>query len=402
MKRLFSLCLAGLITASAIPTVYATRDYQQGTQVEYIASSDANREYTITVPALLNPGQEGTVTLKGKWASNEVIKVTADTTVELTNSINANDKHVLDITFLGIEKAGDNTAEKTYTEKVSVENMPSNALFGIWSGKFNYNVDTETIIPSEAYAIYDGETQSLYFVRSAEAPIEGETFIASNGQELNATDVYSDFENNASYLYDWQNEENIVLPEWHEHNKDIVYIEAIDKIAPVNMTGWFRDFYNCTAAQLSNFDTSNVTSMHVTFQAFGYSAEISQPISLEVCQLYRDWDNEGQIFFESYMETREFGAVIRGLQNWNTAKVENMNCMFANIGSATNWDVNCQVYVDDISGWDVANCMDFGGMFASSDIFPYSNDLRSWAINENANRQSIHYSGPNLWFCFDM
>ena len=140
MKRLFSLCLAGIMIVSAIPMVYATHDYQQGTQVEYVANSDTNREYTITVPALLNPGQEGTVTLKGKWASNEVIKVTADKTVELTNSINANDKHVLDITFLGIEKAGDNTAERTYTEKVSVENMPANALFGTWSGKFNYNV----------------------------------------------------------------------------------------------------------------------------------------------------------------------------------------------------------------------------------------------------------------------
>ena len=163
MKRILSLILSAALTVSMIPAAYATHDYEQGTKVEYVANSDANKEYTITVPALLNPGQEGVVTLKGKWASNETIKVTADKTVELTNSINTNDKHVLGITFLGIEKAGDNTAERTYTEKVSVENMPSNALFGTWSGKFNYNVESVNIV-SESDCItlnWDGNTDGL-------------------------------------------------------------------------------------------------------------------------------------------------------------------------------------------------------------------------------------------------
>ena len=140
MKKILSLGLAAAMAVSAMPMAYAA-DYTQGTQVEYIADADANREYTITVPALLNPGQSGAVTLKGKWASNETVKVTADATVELTNSINENDKKVLNIGFAGIEKAGDNTVERTYTENVSVAAMPSDALFGTWSGKFNYNVE---------------------------------------------------------------------------------------------------------------------------------------------------------------------------------------------------------------------------------------------------------------------
>ena len=140
MKKILSLGLAVTMAMAAMPAAYAA-DYTQGTQVEYIADADANREYTITVPALLNPGQSGAVTLKGKWASNETVKVTADATVELTNSINSNDKKVLNIGFNGIEKAGDNTVERTYTENVSVAAMPSDALFGTWSGKFNYNVE---------------------------------------------------------------------------------------------------------------------------------------------------------------------------------------------------------------------------------------------------------------------
>ena len=143
MKKILSLGLAAAMAVSAMPMAFAadTQDHSQGTMVEYVANSDANRYYTITVPAKMNPGQSGTVTLKGMWASNETVKVTADATVELVNSITGADEKVLDVTFLGIEKAGDNTTEKTYTEAVSVAAMPASALFGTWSGKFNYNVE---------------------------------------------------------------------------------------------------------------------------------------------------------------------------------------------------------------------------------------------------------------------
>lgn len=145
MKKILSLALAALMMVSVLPVAYAadTADYTAGTQVSYTADSEANRNYTITVPAELQPGQSGTVTLKGTWASNETVKVTADANVVLTNSINAADKYTLDIEFAGIEKAGDNTAEKTYTETVAVDDMPAAALFGTWSGQFNYNVEFE-------------------------------------------------------------------------------------------------------------------------------------------------------------------------------------------------------------------------------------------------------------------
>ncbi len=143
MKKILSLTLAVMLLVSAIPTAFAaeTQDYTMGTAVSYTADDEANREYTITVPASMEPGQSGTVTLKGKWASDETVKVTADANVVLTNSINAADTKTLAITFAGIEKAGDNVEEKTYTESVSVAAMPADALFGTWSGKFNYNVD---------------------------------------------------------------------------------------------------------------------------------------------------------------------------------------------------------------------------------------------------------------------
>lgn len=140
MKKIISFMLAALLLVSAVPTALATNDYTQGTRVEYTATS--SESYTITVPALLAPGGNGTVTLQGTWADNRIVTVTADPTVTLTNSIKADDQKVLNVTFAGISEAGSNTGSQTFAEAVSVANI-ENALFGTWSGKFNYNVEID-------------------------------------------------------------------------------------------------------------------------------------------------------------------------------------------------------------------------------------------------------------------
>lgn len=173
MKKIVSLSLAGIMALMSIPSTFAImtggtcvvcgdetsticdvcqsyycencdpcnyNDWGLGTQVEYVANADASREYTITVPALLRPGQSGTVTLQGMWPSNATVKVTAEDKVEMVNNINSADKKTLAVTFTAIELAGNNTVAVSDDETVSVADI-SNALFGTWSGKFNYNVD---------------------------------------------------------------------------------------------------------------------------------------------------------------------------------------------------------------------------------------------------------------------
>ena len=142
MKKIISFVLATLLLVSAVPTALATNDYSQGTQVVYEATG--SESYTITVPAQLAPGGSGTVTLQGTWADNRIVTVTADQTVTLTNSIKAEDKKVLNVNFAGISEAGNNIDSQTFTEDVSVDDI-TNALFGTWSGKFNYNVEIENV-----------------------------------------------------------------------------------------------------------------------------------------------------------------------------------------------------------------------------------------------------------------
>lgn len=149
MKRIFSFLLAILLLVSAAPMAQATNDYTAGTKVVY-TNAQAAEAYTITVPAQLAPGGSGTVTLAGTWASNRVVSVTADTSVRLTNSINSADYKDLVVTFASMEYAGDNTQAKTYTENVSVAEMPADALFGTWSGNFNYNVEVVDAVNAPA------------------------------------------------------------------------------------------------------------------------------------------------------------------------------------------------------------------------------------------------------------
>ena len=155
MKRIVSLLLAGVMMVSAVPVTYAadTQDHSLGTQVVFTAANNEN--YTITVPASLNPGQSGTVTLDGYWPDSKTVTVTAEKTVTLKNSIKAADTKTLNVTFLGISEAGSNTSKQTFTEPVSVEGI-SNALFGTWSGKFNYNVDTQSV------PVLEGDGQTFY------------------------------------------------------------------------------------------------------------------------------------------------------------------------------------------------------------------------------------------------
>ena len=171
MKRIVSLLLAGVMMVSAVPVTYAadTQDHSLGTQVVFTAANNEN--YTITVPASLNPGQSGTVTLDGYWPDSKTVTVTAEKTVTLKNSIKAADTKTLNVTFLGISEAGSNTSKQTFTEPVSVEGI-SNALFGTWSGKFNYNVDSveeEVVPPSENYigTVSSDNTITLSGVESA-------------------------------------------------------------------------------------------------------------------------------------------------------------------------------------------------------------------------------------------
>lgn len=153
MKKTLSLLLVLAMVFSLSMNVFATTDYTNGTQVSFNGEADndgdgnpdASEAYTVTVPAVMAPGDTATVIAEGTWASNRQLVVTADDTVTLTNSINSADQKVLDVTFAGIVKAGSNTAAVSDSAELSIANI-ENALFGTWSGLIEYDVEMQNIV----------------------------------------------------------------------------------------------------------------------------------------------------------------------------------------------------------------------------------------------------------------
>ena len=186
MKKILSITLAAVMLLSIIPTAFAAENnWQGGTKVEYTAT--ANEQYTVTVPATLAPGAAGDVVASGTWGSNRKLTVTADKDVTLTNSINAADQKVLDVTFAGIELTGSNTESVSDTKQVAVANI-TDAIFGTWSGTLNYNVAMSDVAgsgtvtpdkptdPDDGGTVEPGEGQFVF-------TIDGKEYLADDGMQ---------------------------------------------------------------------------------------------------------------------------------------------------------------------------------------------------------------------------
>lgn len=131
-----SLFLALVMVCSLSVSAFAV-----GNETVITYTGAGTEAYTITVPTTLQPGQSGTVKAQGTWATNRTLKVTTANTVTVANSIDGGEK-VLDVTFAGIDQAGDNTTSITVSKSISVGSI-SNALFGTWSGVITYNISME-------------------------------------------------------------------------------------------------------------------------------------------------------------------------------------------------------------------------------------------------------------------
>ena len=142
MKKFASLFLALTMLCSLSVSAFAAHT----TTVTYTGTGIES--YTLTVPASLTPGASGEVKANGTWASNRTLVVTAPSTVTLTNDIDGGTK-TLDVTFDGINQAGNDTVAQTVSKDITVANI-TNALFGTWTGTIVYNVsmDDNGVVPA--------------------------------------------------------------------------------------------------------------------------------------------------------------------------------------------------------------------------------------------------------------
>lgn len=178
-------------------------NYTSGTQVLFDAEDpdgdgvkDNVESYTVTVPAKLIPEENqniGNVVAQGTWPSDRKLVVTADASVRLVNSLNADDYKDLDVTFAKFELLGNNTQSVSKTEPVSVELMPEDALFGIWSGIFEYQVtmaDYVIVLPDKGKTAEEYTWDEISTIANAGKAAEyftlgdTKTFTTTDGQDV--------------------------------------------------------------------------------------------------------------------------------------------------------------------------------------------------------------------------
>ena len=121
-----------IVTGSGDPTA---NDYTQGTTIEVVGQY-ASAEYTVTVPAKLEPGETAQVMVKGAWMPSQTLKVSCPNTVTLSYEGQTMD---IGISFAGIEQVGSYTEAFNISKDISVEDKT--VLFGTWTGHLDYTVE---------------------------------------------------------------------------------------------------------------------------------------------------------------------------------------------------------------------------------------------------------------------
>lgn len=215
---------------------------------------------------------------------------------------------------------------------------------------------------TEAYAVYSADDGALIFYRSATPIQAGDVYDGRN-----VTKVYTGLEDRSYTEYS--------LP-WYSIRENITQVDFHDKVYPVNIDYWFYRLHNATVLDVTNLDTSKVTSMRYTFSYFGrYSKEVT-------CVGIDGWDtsNVTDMFFTFfYYASRAETAYLGDLSNWDVSNVTTMCRCFGDIAvNATS------LYFKGIENWDVSNVTDMSMMFydAGKASDTWSFDLRGWDVGK--------------------
>ena len=181
---------------------------------------------------------------------------------------------------------------------------------------------------------------------------------------------------------------------------------------------------------VSNWDVSNVTSMHELFT--GQGGDIETAISNNFNEDIGNWDvsnvtdmsrilHENDLFNKdlsnwdvsnvinmermfSFAQNKD--SIFSSIENWNVSNVENMEMMF--FGTEMNhpignWDVSSVVnmfhmfgttqFNQDISNWDVGNVENMGLMFSEC---PFNQPIGNWDVSNVTNMNGLFKSQDYL------
>ena len=261
------------------------------------------------------------------------------------------------------------------------------------------------VAPKIAFAVYSDDDGSLNFYKRSGVPAAGEQFGGKT-----ATAVYTGIETD-TYTGSWQSN----VPQnpasysdtspWAAYKSTIKTITAVDKIQPKSLDFWFSNPKSwatasaVTSADLSNIDTSKITSMSNLFT--GCSNLTSLNIS--------NW-NVSNLTDATSMFSGCSSLTSLDLSSFDTSNVTYMRNMFQNcpnlttVGDLSSWDTSnvtdtSYMFTDcsklttlDLSSWNTSSLTNASDMFSSCSSLTSLGDLSSWDTS-NVTDMSYMFSG---------
>ena len=160
------------------------------------------------------------------------------------------------------------------------------------SGKADTYVASKELLPKVAFAVYSADDQSLDFYKRFDVPKAGDTF---NGKIV--TKVYTGFEDHTygkiGYTHDVPDNAHWTALKtnvpWFDIRDEVSTVKIIDSgVAPKSLEYWFYRFSNLKSADLSNLETSRITSIFYIFVLSTNLTSIKMPGLTSACTDYRD------------------------------------------------------------------------------------------------------------------
>ncbi len=235
--------------------------------------------------------------------------------------------------------------------------------------------------PKTAQAIYCESDGSLTFIKDTPYTVGG----TYNGKTITA--VYTGFETE-EYFTDTD------IP-WYENRNNITSVVFKDKITPLRTAYWFYKFENCANFDVTNLDTSNVSSMTYMFGLAGFESS-STTFKIIGMDSWNTSNVQSMYRMFRYAGTKAITFDIGDLSNWDTSLVHDMSGMFYSTADrATTFDIG------DIGKWDVSNVWEMDSMFnnTAGECQTFNiGDLSNWNVSKVTTMSNM-FSNIGGFYC---
>ncbi len=186
---------------------------------------------------------------------------------------------------------------------------------------------------------------------------------------------------------------------------DISGISGWDVSNVVDMSVMFRNAKISTLDDLSNWDTSSLTSIDEMFVAVNNITNING---------LRNWDMSNVTNMYMAFSSATSLNDLSGASGWNTSKVINMANTFSgtavqNLNGLENWDTSkvtnmmglfhgdkSLTDLSSIANWDVSSVTNMSRMFGNNTLLSDISDLSEWNVSRVTNMNQMFYYDTNI------